>query len=135
MKTTALVALIMLLNLNLSKAQTIEKEEKVYSFVSMKNPPQFPGGMAKFYKFLADNIKYPEEAKKSAIQGKVFASFTIEKDGSLNDIKIVRKLGYGTDEEAVRVLKLSPKWIAGTQDGKPVRVQYNLPIGFVNNKK
>ncbi|SOD20172.1 M56 family metallopeptidase [Pedobacter xixiisoli] len=114
--------------------QEAVQDNTVYSFVSMENPPQFPGGMTQFYKFLGDNIKYPEEAKKSAIQGKVFASFTIEKDGSLGDIKIDRKLGYGTDEEAIRVLKLSPKWIAGTQDGKPVRVKYNLPIGFVNNK-
>jgi len=115
--------------------QESAQDNTIYSFVSMENPPKFPGGMAKFYKFLGDNIKYPEAAKKSNIDGKVFVSFVVEQNGALNDIKIDRKLGYGTDEEAVRVLKLSPNWIPGTQNGKAVRVKYNLPIRFMDNKK
>ena len=114
----------------LEQKQTLVEDNTIYSFVSMENPPQFPGGMAKFYKFLADNIKHPPMAAENNIQGKVFVSFIIEIDGSIRDINVDRKLGYGTDEEAVRVLKLSPKWIAGTQDSKPVRVKYNLPISF-----
>ena len=109
--------------------------DEVYSFVSLENPPKFPGGISDFYKFLADNIKYPEEAAKQNIEGNVFVSFIVEKDGSLNDIKIDRPLGYGTDEEAVRVLKLSPKWNPGTQNGKTVRVKYNLPIKFNLGKR
>lgn len=107
-----------------------DEDDRVYSFVSMETPPSYPGGIAKFYQFLGENIKYPEEAEKEKIQGNVFVSFTVEKDGSLNDIKVDRKLGYGTDEEAVRVLKLSPKWNPGQQAGKPVRVKYNIPIKF-----
>ncbi len=109
--------------------------DEVHSFVSLENPPQFPGGISDFYKFLADNIKYPEEAAKQDIEGNVFASFIVEKDGSLNDIKIDRGLGYGADEEAIRILKLSPKWTPGTQNGKIVRVKYNLPIKFSLAKK
>ncbi len=130
MKKTALIALIMLLGFSLSKAQTATNEDKIYSFVAMENPPKFPGGMAKFYKFISQNIKYPDQAKKDSIQGNVFISFVIEKNGSLTNIKVDRKLGYGTDEEAIRVLKLSPNWEPGTQDGKPVRVKYNIPIRF-----
>ncbi|MGE6220006.1 TonB family protein [Nubsella zeaxanthinifaciens] len=108
-------------------------EDRIYSFVSLENPPSYPGGMVEFYKFLGANIKYPKEAADNNIQGNVFASFVVEKDGSITDIKIDRKLGYGTDEEAVRVLKLSRRWNAGLIDGKPVRVKYNIPIKFALN--
>jgi len=112
------------------KGQVAVEDNTVYSFVSMENPPAFPGGIEKFYKFLSDNIKYPPMAAENNIQGNVFVSFTVEKDGSLTDIKIDRKLGHGTDEEAVRVLKLSKRWNPGMQNGKPVRVKYNIPIKF-----
>jgi len=112
------------------KQAVVVEDNTVYSFVSMENPPMYPGGIEKFYKFLGDNIKYPPMAAENNIQGNVFVSFTVEKDGSLTDIKIDRKLGYGTDEEAVRVLKLSRRWNPGMQNGKPVRVKYNIPIKF-----
>ncbi len=76
---------------------------------------------------------YPAEAKKYNIQGRVIVSFIIEKDGSLTNIKVMRGLGYGFDEEAVRVLKLSPKWNPGLQCGVPVRVMYTFPIVFAND--
>lgn len=122
-----------MLGYSVSKAQN--NDEKIYSFVSMENPPKFPGGMAAFYKFLGANIKYPEQAKKANIAGKVYVSFVIEKDGTVSNVKTERGIGYGADEEAVRVLKLSPDWIAGTQNGKQVRVKYNIPIQFHNNGK
>ena len=105
-------------------------DNTVYSFVSMETPPSYPGGIVKFYQFLISTIKYPKLAVENNIQGHVFVSFTVEKDGSLTDIKIDRKLGYGTDEEAVRVLGLSKRWNPGLQSGKPVRVKYNIPIKF-----
>ncbi|RYF12860.1 MAG: energy transducer TonB [Flavobacteriales bacterium] len=108
----------------------VVEDNTVYNFVSMVNPPKYPGGLDKLYKFLSENIKYPKEAKDNKIQGKVLVSFTVLKDGALADIKVERKLGYGTDEEAVRVLKLSPKWEPGYQNGKPVNVKYNIPISF-----
>lgn len=112
----------------------VNEEDKIYSFVSLETPPTYPGGIAEFYKFLGATIKYPEEAAKQQIQGHVFVSFVVEKDGSISDIKVDRKLGFGTDEEAVRVLKLSRKWNPGLHLEKPVRVKYNLPIKFALNK-
>ncbi|WP_225872451.1 energy transducer TonB [Pedobacter polaris] len=109
---------------------TAADDNTVYSFVSMKNPPKYPGGIAAFYKFLGQNIKYPADATAKNVQGPVFTSFIVEKDGSITDIKVDRKLGNGLDEEAIRVLKLAKKWIPGMQDGKPVRVKYSLPIKF-----
>jgi len=105
-------------------------DAKVYDFVSITKQPEFPGGMDKFYKYLAANFKYPAGARKNNIQGKVFLSFIVEKDGQLNDIQVMRALGGGTDEEAVRLLKESPKWTPGYQGDSPVRVKYNIPITF-----
>jgi protein TonB len=73
-------------------------------------------------------------AAENNITGKVFISFTVEKDGSITDVKVDRKLGYGTDEEAVRVIKASKRWNPGMQNGKPVRVKYNIPIQFSLNQ-
>lgn len=115
---------------------TTTNDETIYNFVSMENPPKYAGGMAAFYAFISQNLKYPEKAIKEKIEGSVLVSFTIEKDGSLNDINIVRKLGAGLDEEAVRVLNLSEKWDPGKlKDGTVVRVKYNIPIKFSLAKK
>ncbi|WP_410220353.1 energy transducer TonB [Pedobacter sp.] len=116
-----------------AKAQGQKEQDKVYNFVSMETPPSFPDGIAKFYDFLSQNIKYPEAALKNKTQGNVFLSFVVEKDGSLTDIKVERSLGNGTDEEAVRVLKLSKRWNPGQIDKKPVRTKYNIPIRFSLN--
>jgi TonB family protein len=105
-------------------------DQTVYNFVAMSNPPTYPGGLAKFYEFLGKNIRYPQFAADNDVQGKVLVSFTVEKDGSLSDIKVERKLGFGTDEEAIRVLKTSKKWFPGVQNGRAVRVKYNIPISF-----
>lgn len=113
-----------------AKNATAQEDKTVYNFVSMETPPTYPGGMASFYKFLGENISYPQQAKDENVQGNVFVSFTVEKDGSLNDIKVDRKLGAGTDEEAIRVLKLSKNWNPGMQNGKVVRTKYNIPIKF-----
>lgn len=90
--------------------------------------PEFPGGVLEFYKFIGKNFKMPEEASKNKIDGKIFVQFIVEKDGSLSEFKIVKDLGYGIGEEAIRTLKLSPAWIPGSQMGQPVRVLYSLPI-------
>ncbi|MDR6781662.1 protein TonB [Pedobacter africanus] len=99
-------------------------------FRALEVQPDFPGGMDKFYKYLSKAIRYPAAAQEATIQGKVFLSFIIEKNGTLTDIKVERKLGYGTDEEAIRVLTASPKWMPGIQNGRAVRVKYNIPINF-----
>jgi hypothetical protein len=84
--------------------------------------------MSEFYKFVGENFKISEEAAKMKLNGRVYLIFTIEKDGSLSEFRILRDMGYGTGEEAIRVIKLSPHWIPGTVDNKPVRVEYSLPI-------
>jgi len=108
-------------------------DNQVYDFVSIEKQPEFPGGLAKFYKYLGNAIKYPPMAQENNVQGKVFLSFVVEKDGKLTDITVTRGLGSGTDEEAIRVLKASPRWNPGIQNGKPVRVKYNINVNFTLN--
>jgi len=107
---------------------------KIYDFVSLEAQPSFPGGMDQFYAYVQRSVKYPQEAKDQKIEGKVFLSFVVETDGTLSDIKVERKLGAGTDEEAIRVIEESPRWIPGVQNGQKVRVKYNIPISFSLNK-
>ena len=92
--------------------------------------PEFPGGMEALYKYLAENIKYPEQAKAEKIQGRVAVSFVIEKDGSVTNAKVLRGIGGGCDEEALRVVNAMPKWTPGRMSNEPVRVNYVLPITF-----
>ncbi len=106
---------------------TTETEEV---FVVVEDEPEFPGGMEALYRYLASNINYPDEAKAEKIQGRVFVSFVIEKDGSVSNIKLLRDIGGGCGEEAVRVVAAMPRWKPGRQHGRRVRTQYNLPINF-----
>ena len=99
-------------------------------FTSVEQVPEFPGGLDAFSKFLTRNVIYPDQARHSGIHGRVIISFICEKDGSLTDVKVARGIGGGCDEEAVRVIKMSPRWKPGIQNGRPVRVAYNIPINF-----
>ncbi len=92
--------------------------------------PEFPGGMEAFYKYLAENVHYPEQAKKEQLQGRVFVTFVVEKDGSISGAKVLRGIGGGCDEEALRVVNAMPNWTPGKMRGEVVRVNYNLPITF-----
>lgn len=105
------------------------KEEEIFQIV--EENPEFPGGQTALHKFLFENIKYPVIANESGIQGMVYVTFVVEKDGSITDVRVLRGIGGGCDEEAVRVVKTMPKWKVGKQRGKPVRVQFNLPVRFV----
>ncbi len=106
-------------------AAAIVDDNAIYNTAGIEVKPDFPGGLEKFYKFVANNYRTPEE---DGLKGKVFVTFVVEKDGSLTDIKVIRDIGYGTGKEAIRVLKSSPKWNPGEQNGKKVRVLYSLPI-------
>jgi protein TonB len=99
-------------------------------FTSVEQVPEFPGGLDKFGAYLGKAIRYPAVARENGTQGRVIVTFVVERDGSLTDIKVTRGIGSGCDEEAVRVLKNSPKWKPGIQNGRPVRVQYSVPISF-----
>lgn len=104
------------------------KENDLYVLKDVEKLPEFPGGMNEFYKFIGTNFKMPAAVGKNKIEGKAYIQFIIEKDGSLSDIITIKDPGYGIGDEAIRVLKLSPKWTAATQRGKTVRVMYSLPI-------
>lgn len=92
--------------------------------------PEFPGGMDAFANYLRKNLRYPERAVDAGINGKVIVSFVIEKDGRLTDIRVLRGIGYGCDEEATRVLRKSPPWKPGIQNSRNVRVLYTIPLVF-----
>ena len=92
--------------------------------------PEYPGGMSELFKFMGNNIKYPEQAKKKNIEGKVYVSFTIEKDGSITNIHILNGIGGGCDKESIRVVNNMPKWTPGENNGQKVRVEYTLPINY-----
>ena len=113
-------------------APEIEEEDiqEAEIFTIVEEMPDFPGGTQKLAEYLAKNIKYPQMARESGIQGRVFISFVVEPDGSVSNVNVMRSLGGGCDEEAVRVVKSMPKWKPGKQRGKPVRVSYILPVNF-----
>ena len=92
--------------------------------------PEYPGGANAMYEFVQKNVKYPESAKDKGIEGKVYVQFVVEKDGSLSSFQMLRGVSDDIDAEAIRVLKMMPKWKPGMKDGEPVRVQYTMPFNF-----
>lgn len=99
-------------------------------FTVVEESPSFPGGDEARIRFLTENIKYPQIARESSISGTVYVTFVVEKNGNVTDVRVLRGIGGGCDEEAVRVIKAMPNWSPGKQRGKPVRVQFNMPIKF-----
>jgi len=102
--------------------------DSIYNVVD--EMPKFPDGEQAMMKYLADNIKYPQGAKDEGIEGRVFVNFVVEKDGSINEVKVLRGIGGGCDEEAFRVISAMPKWKPGKHKGQLVRVHYTIPIFF-----
>ncbi|MEO8759906.1 MAG: TonB family protein [Bacteroidia bacterium] len=116
-----------------SDAGTGPVEEKAPEvFTVVEQMPDFPGGPGEMMKYIQKNVHYPEIEKEANIQGKCFVKFVVETDGSISNVEILKGVtgGSGCDKEAVRVVKSMPKWSAGKQNGRPVRVYYNLPIVF-----
>jgi protein TonB len=104
------------------------QEQEIFQIV--EEMPSYPGGEAKLMEYVGKNIKYPQIARETGIQGRVFVGFVVEPDGSVSNVKVLRGIGGGCDEEAVRVVKNMPKWKPGKQRGKAVRVSYMLPVNF-----
>jgi protein TonB len=113
-----------------SDIKQVVEEDPNKIFASVENLPEFPGGQDKFIAYLSKTIRYPAVDRENGTQGRVILTFVVERDGSLTDIKVSRSLSPGTDAEAVRALKSSPKWKPGIQNGRPVRVQYSVPVSF-----
>jgi len=118
-----------------TKVEVIERKEEVVDepeiFTIVEEMPEFPGGgEAALLKYLSQNIKYPPLARENNVQGTVYVTFEIDQSGKVKDAKILRGIGGGCDEEALRVVMNMPQWKPGKQRGKTVRVQYNLPVRF-----
>ena len=104
------------------------QEQEIFKIV--EEMPAFPGGEVKLMEYVAKNVKYPQIARETGIQGRVFVNFVVEPDGSVSNVSVLRGIGGGCDEEAMRVVKNMPKWKPGKQRGKAVRVSYMLPVNF-----
>ena len=126
--TLSVLAIMFTINTTAMAQNKKTSNDKV--FEKVEDMPEFPGGEQAMMKFVSENVQYPEEAKEKEISGRVLVGFIVEKDGSVNEVKIVRGIGGGCDEEAVRVVKAMPKWKPGKEKGKPVRVSYMMPFTF-----
>lgn len=124
----ALMAVGCLTTANAQKTVVSQTNQKVYDVVEQM--PEFPGGMQGLISYLSENIKYPKDAEKQKVEGKVMVTFVVEADGSVTTVQEVKKVFPSLDNEAVRVVSAMPKWTPGMHDGKPVRVKYTLPISF-----
>lgn len=128
MHTKVLIMMLtMLFGFSITEAQA-QGKDKVYDIVEVM--PQYPGGMPELMQYLAKNIKYPIQAQKKGIEGRVTVRFIVEKDGSISNVTVVRHIHPLLDKEAVRVIKAMPKWSPGMLNGKPVRVKFNIPVAF-----
>lgn len=126
----ALMTLVLLFSFMTSTAQT-KKNNMVYDVVEVM--PQYPGGQIAMLKYIMQNIKYPKQIMEEGIQGRVTVSFIVEKDGRVSNVRLLRSVQPALDKEAIRVVKSMPKWTPGKQNGKPVRVRFNLPVMFKLN--
>ncbi|MBD77879.1 MAG: energy transducer TonB [Crocinitomicaceae bacterium] len=111
-----------------------EEEEEPEIFTFVEEMPEFIGGEEAMYKFIGKNVKFPFMAKEARIQGIVYLTFIVMEDGTIDEIKVMRGIGGGCDEEAIRVIKAMPNWKPGKQRGRPVRVQFNMPFRFTLKK-
>jgi len=106
-----------------------EDPNKIYTIV--EQPAEFPGGMGAMMKFIRDNMKYPPQARRMGIEGSVFVEFVVNAQGTISDAKVIKGIGGGCDEEALRVVGKMPPWKPGKQNGKAVRVRFVLPVKFI----
>ncbi len=126
------------ISIEITPESTIDKQpdiitdpiEKQEIFINAEEMPLYPGGETERYRFLADNIHYPQQASELGIQGTVYLQFVVDSKGNITDAKILRGIGGGCDEEALRVVKMMPQWKPGRQNGRNVRVLYTMPVSF-----
>ena len=122
------MAVFCLTTVSAQKTVVSQKNDKVFDVVEQM--PEYPGGMQALFEFISQNIKYPADAQKQKVEGRVLAKFVIETDGSISDIEVVKNAFPSLDAEAVRVIQAMPKWIPGRQKGQAVRVKFVMPINF-----
>lgn len=115
---------------NTDRKSNVKESVSDPSFIVVEQMPEFPGGEEALYQFLGSNLSYPDTAKEQNITGKVIVSFVVEKDGRITNAKVIKDIGGGCGDEALRVVNKMPRWKPGKQKGKPVRVQFSLPFVF-----
>ena len=126
--TLSVLAILFTINTTAMAQNKKTSNDKV--FEKVEDMPEFPGGEQAMMDFVGKNVQYPKEAMEKEISGRVLVGFIVEKDGSISETEIVKGIGGGCDEEAVRVVKAMPKWKPGKEKGKPVRVSYMMPFTF-----
>ena len=124
----SLMAVCCLTTVSAQKTVVAQKNQTVFDVVEQM--PEYPGGIAAMLEYLMKNVKYPADAEKQKIEGRVIATFIVETDGTISNIEVVKPMFPSLDAEAVRVLSGMPKWTPGRQNGKEVRVKYTVPISF-----
>lgn len=124
----SMMAILCLMTANAQKTVVSQSKQNVYDTVEQM--PEFPGGMPAMIEFLQTNLKYPSDAKKQNVGGRVLVMFVVETDGSISNVRLAKKVFPSLDAEAVRVVKAMPKWNPGKEKGKPVRVNFSLPVVF-----
>ena len=124
----SMMAILCLMTANAQKTVVSQSNQNVYDQVEQM--PEFPGGMTALIEYLQTNIKYPKDAIKQEVGGRVMVMFVVETDGSLSNVRVARKVFPSLDTEAVRVVKSMPKWKPGKEKGRPVRVNFTLPVVF-----
>ena len=124
----SLMAICCLMTANAQKTVVSQTNQKVYDTVDQM--PEYPGGMQAMIEFLQTSMKYPEDAAKQKVEGRVMVQFVVETDGSVSDVHVAKQVFSSLDAEAIRVVQAMPKWTPGKNGGQVVRVKYNLPIVF-----
>lgn len=124
----SLMALFGLTTVSAQKTVVAQKNQKVFDVVEQM--PEYPGGIKALLDYLCQNVKYPADAEKQKVEGRVIATFVVETDGTINNVEVVKPVFPSLDAEAIRVLQGMPKWTPGKQSGKEVRVKYTVPINF-----
>ena len=124
----SMMAIVCLMTASAQKTVVSQSNQNVYDAVEQM--PEFPGGMPAMIEYLQNNLKYPKDAIKQQVGGRVMVMFVVETDGSLSNVRVARKVFHSLDTEAVRVVKSMPKWKPGKEKGRLVRVNYTLPVVF-----
>ena len=124
----SLMALFGLTTVSAQKTVVAKKNQQVFDVV--EKMPEYPGGQAALFEYLQKNVKYPVDAEKKKVEGRVLVTFVVNTDGSITDIEVVRKTFPSLDAEAVRVISGMPRWKPGEQKGQKVRVKYTVPLNF-----
>ena len=131
MKKLITITFLFLINLSFSQDVIKVRKDSLSETIFISEPmPKYPGGEKELFKFLSIQFKYPDFAKNNGITGKVYVRFTIDTTGKVIDVKVIKGLGYGCDEEAIRIIKLLPNWVPAKRNGKAVKVRIGFPINF-----